>query len=115
MSVVEHFAKLADFRARVEEMSQGQHLHDSAKGDGGGIDMSSLFVDVVGISEKKSSSGESHSSTSQVNANVINNFEDRLQILENQLRESQEQLQKEREDAKRQMKEVLQQQMEQHQ
>ncbi|KAH6774738.1 ATPase family associated protein [Perilla frutescens var. frutescens] len=97
----------ADFRAHVEEMSQGQQLDDSAEGDGGGIDMSSLFVDVVGVSEKKrvfglgnrshvysASSGESHSSTSQVNTNVINNFEDRLQILENQLQESQEQLQK---------------------
>ncbi|KAH6756280.1 hypothetical protein C2S53_003700 [Perilla frutescens var. hirtella] len=106
-------------------MSQGQQLDDSTEGDGGGIDMSSLFVDIVGVSEKKrvfglgnrshvfsALSGESHSSTSQVNANVINNFEDCLQILENQLRESQEQLQKEREDAKRQMEEVLQQQME---
>ncbi|KAH6764409.1 hypothetical protein C2S51_015658 [Perilla frutescens var. frutescens] len=87
-----------DFRALIEEMSQGQQLNDNAEGDGGGIDMSTLFVDVVGILEKKyvfglenrshvysASSGESHSNTSHVNANMINNFEDRLQILENQL------------------------------
>ncbi|KAH6825035.1 hypothetical protein C2S53_006952 [Perilla frutescens var. hirtella] len=97
-SVVEHFAKLM----KCLLMTSLSGLH--AEGDGGGIDMSSLFVDVVGVSEKKrvfslrnqshvysALSGESYSSTPQVNANMINNFEDLLQILENQLQESHKQ------------------------
>ncbi|KAH6777727.1 hypothetical protein C2S51_009039 [Perilla frutescens var. frutescens] len=84
-----------EVRARVEELSQTQST-DSV--EGGDIDMSSLYVDVLGRTEKRrvfglgnishmyfSTSGSSNTA-SQFNTNVIGNIENRLQSFETELR-----------------------------
>ncbi|KAH6783464.1 UDP-Glycosyltransferase superfamily protein [Perilla frutescens var. hirtella] len=93
-----------DVRARVEEMSQSQHLDDSAEGDGGGIDMSSLFVDVVGISQKKRVFGLGNRSHIYSASSGESTTREPIVIAK-----------KKREDAKRHMEEVLQYQIQQHQ
>ncbi|KAH6764007.1 hypothetical protein C2S51_015256 [Perilla frutescens var. frutescens] len=75
-------------------------------------EMSSIYLDVLGRTEKRrvfglgnrshlyTASSVDSQSTSQVNTNVISNFEDRLQSFETELRECREQLQREREDGR---------------
>ncbi|KAH6800499.1 hypothetical protein C2S52_000963 [Perilla frutescens var. hirtella] len=77
-----------EVRSRIEAMSQSQTPGDSVEGSG--IDMTSLLLNAVGVSENQhlfglgnrshiysGSIGDSQS-TSQINTNVISTFEDRL-------------------------------------
>ncbi|KAH6825089.1 hypothetical protein C2S53_019714 [Perilla frutescens var. hirtella] len=100
-----NLSMLQKVRSRIEAISQSQTPGDSVEGSG--VNMMSLFLDVVGVLEKKRVFGLGNrsqiysistgdlQSTSQVNTNMISNFEDRLQSLETELRDYQARLQRE--------------------
>ncbi|KAH6757475.1 hypothetical protein C2S52_023419 [Perilla frutescens var. hirtella] len=111
-----------EVRSRIEAMSQSETPGDNVEGSG--VDMTSLFLDVVRVSEKKRvfglgnrsqiysvSTGDSQS-MSQINTNVISNFEDRLRSLETELRDCQARLQTERDEGREEGRQETQQRME---